>query len=70
MILDKSNSNKIDGLRILKLVWNKGTLKARIVWNPSSDLSKYTVTWWSSSSDGPMNAFNHFKFAAMTKVNI
>ncbi|XP_056640275.1 anosmin-1 [Diorhabda sublineata] len=65
--LGKSNTYKIEGLRLQKLTWNKGKLKAKIIWNPSREYAKYSVTWWATPCDGRMNAFKHLKVAAMTK---
>ncbi|CAG9860195.1 unnamed protein product [Phyllotreta striolata] len=67
LTMNQWNSNKINGLRLLKLMYNRGSLKARLVWKPSTPLSKYTVTCWSNPCDGKMNAFKHFKFVAVTK---
>ncbi|KAJ8915194.1 hypothetical protein NQ315_015417 [Exocentrus adspersus] len=68
LILEGVTDNRIDGLHLQKLMWSQNNLRARIVWKPKRDLTKYTVTWWNGPCHATKGDYSHLKLAATTNV--
>lgn len=44
--IDNNQQNKIEDLRLQKIYWAHGELRARIIWKFRNGVKRYTVTWW------------------------
>lgn len=59
----------IDDVRLQKLFWSQGELKAKVVWKTKRKASKYTISWWSGPCRNVANDNNTYKLSATTKVS-
>ncbi|KYB29099.1 anosmin-1 [Tribolium castaneum] len=61
--------NKIQDLQVLKIYWAQNSLKAKIIWKPGKDSSKYAVSLWAWPCHKNSKSRNHFKLAVTTKMS-
>ncbi|XP_044258305.1 anosmin-1 isoform X2 [Tribolium madens] len=61
--------NKIQDLQVLKIYWSQNSLKAKIIWKPGKDSSKYAVSLWAWPCHKNSKSRNHFKLAVTTKMS-
>ncbi|KAF7269981.1 hypothetical protein GWI33_017016, partial [Rhynchophorus ferrugineus] len=59
---------RIEDLKLEKLYWSKGDLKAKISWKSQNNDVRYMVTWWQSVHCQQSTEWNHSKLSAITPL--
>nr|CAH7746723.1 unnamed protein product [Callosobruchus chinensis] len=55
-----NSRTKIEDIRVHKIFLNGRSLTARIAWNGTNDISKYSIAWWKGPCHRRSNGYNHF----------